>query len=424
MTPVHQPDAAVVTLDQLISRGFFHLEELGYTKGSREHYASVWRALADFAQHSSAPPEFTSELANDFLDSRGISRRVPFPQRRGLTRTQKQTRRALGVLLEFQTTGHFGRQPKQEQEPAVPTGLRHELARYEEFCGRHLRLCPATLAARRRTLPTFLAFLESKGATSPGDLQPSLLSAYIVARSREIQLRTLATQVGDIRSFLRFLCMEGLVSPDLLVHAKTFRFSKEHRLPPIWPAEAVETLLAAVDRSSAVGKRNYAILLLACRLGLRAGDIRGLCLEDLSWPDSRLTITQKKTGQPLSLPLEDEVGEALIDYLTHARPAVPHREVFLRTRAPFEPFSLSNSLRNVVEPLLHRAQIELPRGVPRGLHALRHTLATRLVGAGEPLETVAGILGHRSIETTRVYTHLDVESLRSVALDPEEVLHD
>lgn len=422
MAPVQHPAAPVAGLDKLISNALQHLEQLGYTEGSREHYASVWRALAEFARKGTAPSKITPKLGEDFLEARGAS--LPLPQRGDPSRAQKMTRRALRVLLEFQDTGRFSRRPKRELEPPDPSSLRYELDRHEAFSGRHQHLRPSTLAARRRTLTPFLAFLTSRGITTPSELQPAVLSAYIVARSREIQPRTLATQVGDIRSFLRFLCMEGLVPPDLLAYAKTLRFSKEHRLPPVWPSEAVETLLASVDRSSPVGKRNYAVLLLACRLGLRAGDIRSLRLDDLSWTDARLTITQQKTGRPLTLPLDDEMGEALIDYLTHARPAVRHREVFLRSRAPFEPFSLGNSLRNVVDPILRRAQIDLPPGLPRGLHALRHTLATRLVRAGKPLETVAGILGHRSIETTRVYAHLDVESLRSVALDPEEVLHD
>jgi integrase len=247
------------------------------------------------------------------------------------------------------------------------------------------------------------------------------LSAFVKARAQHLGRRSLATEVSHLRSFVRFLSMQGLVAADLLEHARTLRFAKEHRLPPVWPPQAVEALLAAVDRSSAQGKRDYAILLLACRLGLRATDIRSLRLDEICWSGACIQFAQRKTGRPLSLPIDDEIGEALIDYLQHGRPSVGHREVFLKARAPHEPFGPGNPLHSVVASALQRAGIELPAGLPRGLHALRHTLATRLVYAGVPLETVADVLGHHSVESTRVYTHLDVEALRCVALDPEEV---
>ena len=146
-------------------------------------------------------------------------------------------------------------------------------------------------------------------------------------------------------------------------------------------------------------------------------------LDNIQWGDACLTLTQAKTGRALSLPLTEELGQALIDYLRHARPRSPHREVFLKARAPYEPFGPTNSLYSVITATLRRTPISRPRGLPCGLHSLRHTLATALVQSGEPLETVAAVLGHRSIESTQVYTHLDVDALRAVALDPEEVHH-
>ncbi len=128
------------------------------------------------------------------------------------------------------------------------------------------------------------------------------MTAFIKARSQRVRPGSLATEVGGVRSFLRYLCMRGLVGPDLLAHARTPRFSKEHRLPPVWSEEDVEALLASVDRSSAVGKRDYAILLLACRLALRAGDIRTLRLDELDWREARLScVTQTWTRMSRSL---------------------------------------------------------------------------------------------------------------------------
>jgi integrase/recombinase XerD len=154
-------------------------------------------------------------------------------------------------------------------------------------------------------------------------------------------------------------------------------------------------------------------------MGLRAGDIRTLRLEQLDWEQASIHIVQGKTGVPLDLPLTEEVGLALIDYLRHGRPAATYREVFLRHNAPFEPFGQDNNLHSIITSYRRKAGIELPHQSRRGLHALRHTLASRLLEAGVPLHTIAGTLGHLSEETTRLYLRIDVKDLRQVALDPE-----
>jgi integrase len=191
----------------------------------------------------------------------------------------------------------------------------------------------------------------------------------------------------------------------------------------VWEQELVVRLLEAVDRSSAKGKRDYAILLLACRLGMRVGDIRTLKLDQIHWEDSTIEITQSKTSVPLTLPLTNEVGEALIDYLKSGRPQSAHREVFLRVNPPFDPFGRNDNLHHIVTywRLLAGIRFRAPR--KRGLHSLRHSLATRLLEKGTPFTTIAEILGHTSLESTRIYAKADVEALRSVALDPEETNH-
>jgi site-specific recombinase XerD len=375
--------------------------------------------LVRFARQSAPQCTRVRDLAADFLASCGI---MP-SQKHNLSWSQGVIRRGLRILIQFQETSGFRLYEKRVEEPCIPSLLRQELEHYEAFCKHHLHHHLATLATRRHVLIGFLAFLGTQGVTSPGELQPAQLTAFIAQRARHVRPSSLATEVGDLRSFLRFLGMRGLVAQDLVAQARALRFSKEHRLPQVWPPETVEALLGSVDRSSSLGKRDYAILLLAARLGLRACDIRGLKLDNIQWVEARLTLTQSKTGRALSLPLSEELGQALIDYLRHARPRSPHREVFLKVRAPYEPFGPTNPLHAVVTATLRRANIALPQGTPHGLHSLRHTLATGLVQSGRPLESVAAILGHSSIESTRIYTHLDVDDLRSVALDPEEVFH-
>src|SRR5437762_6470606 len=155
---------------------------------------------------------------------------------------------------------------------------------------------------------------------------------------------------------------------------------------------------------------------------MRVGYNRTLKLDQLHWEDSTIEITQSKTGTPLRLPLTNEVGEALIDYLKSARPQTAHREVFLKANPPFDPFR-GNNLHHIVTYWRLLGGIRFRTVQKRGFHSLRHTLATRLLEKDTPLTTIAEILGHSSLESTRIYAKADVEALRTVALDPEEVTH-
>jgi site-specific recombinase XerD len=278
-----------------------------------------------------------------------------------------------------------------------------------------------------------LDFLHSRKARSLDQIQPLDLSDFIttradlpvigkIRRDRWLQPKTVARIVSDMRSFLRFLTMRGILQKDLSAALPKIRVPRDAKIPSVWEQELVVRLLAAVDRSSTKGKRDYVILLLACRLGLRAGDIRTLKLDQLHWEDSTIEITQSKTGTPLRLPLTGEVGDALIDYLKSGRPQTAHREIFLKVNPPFDPFT-GNNLHHIVTYWRLLAGIQFRTPQKHGAHSLRHTVATRLLEKGTPFATIAEILGHSSLESTRIYAKADVEALRSVALDPEEVTH-
>ena len=181
--------------------------------------------------------------------------------------------------------------------------------------------------------------------------------------------------------------------------------------------DQVQQLLAAVDRHEINGLRNYAMLLLAATYGLRSCEIRALRIDDIHWKADEITIFSPKTGRKRKLPLTKQVGEALVEYLREGRPAAArHRQIFLTVRAPHGP------LHSNIDPWLSRcfdkAGITASR---RGAHTLRHSLAVHLLCSGETLKSIGDILGHRSTETTFIYTKLHVADLRTVALGPEVV---
>jgi integrase len=182
----------------------------------------------------------------------------------------------------------------------------------------------------------------------------------------------------------------------------------------------VERLVEAIDRSTALGKRDYAILLLAARYGVRPCDIRRLRLDEIHWRQQRIAFVQAKTQSLLELPLLNEVEAALVDYLRHGRPACAAREVFVRHVAPIGPFSRHNNLWDVIDRAFQASGIE-PPDKRRGLYLLRHSAATRMLRQGASFETISDVLGHASADTTRVYAQVDIRGLRSVALSAAQV---
>lgn len=277
-----------------------------------------------------------------------------------------------------------------------------------------------TLEYEEWSLRKFLEFAYERTIASWTELCPKHFSEFFAAQA-SLSPRSLKLLAGVLRRFFSRQFSIGSFDRDWSFHVPNFRGFQNQRLPAIWPDAAIESLLEAVDRRTLKGKRDYAILMLACRLGMRAGDIRALRLEHLFWTEARIEFVQGKTGKKQVLPLTEEIGTALIDYL-RSRPATDYREVFLRVQAPHTPLLRQNKLYGIISTYVRMAGIQLPEQA-QGMHSLRHTVASRLLAAGTPLESIADLLGHKSIDTTRLYTRIDTEQLRSVALDPE-VLHD
>jgi site-specific recombinase XerD len=411
---------SVSPLECLIEDALHHLQGLGYSSTYLRSCRGVWRTFAGFAAQEANDDILSEHLVTQFLRSRGLSAELAYAD---LSSRQRVSRAAMRILTEFHLHGCYQRPHRTQQHVTLPPRFHGVLEPYDAFCREYRRCQPSTRRIRQRHLTQFLHFLDAHGVPTCAAIEPQHLSGFVRSQIH-LQPKTLATIVSDLRSFLRFLCMENLIEEDLSPHVPKVRIPRDARIPSVWRPQEVEALLAAVDRSSPKGKRDYAILLLACRLGLRVSDIRTLRLEQLRWDESRLDLVQTKTGEPLSLPLTEEVGQALIDYLQHGRPVTPYREVFLRLHAPLEPLGNTTNLHYLITFYRRRAGIALPAGRRQGLHSLRHSMATRLLEAETPVEVISAVLGHRSLESTQIYLKVDVESLRSAALELEEVSHD
>jgi integrase len=218
---------------------------------------------------------------------------------------------------------------------------------------------------------------------------------------------------------LRFLHREQYHQKDLSHSVPRVHCGRTSKLPNIWTPEEVERILQSVDRGTSEGKRDYAILLLVTHLGLRDGDVQNLKFENICWEECLIRLNQMKTGRLLELPLREDIGNAIIDYLKYGRPTQDTSQyVFIRHKVPY---GKCNNYYYIMKKYLSAAKIQLDTTKLHGLHTLRHTLATRLLEQQVPLHTISQILGHTSINSTNVYLRVDLNALRECALNPEEV---
>lgn len=415
MQPTDVPHARS-PLKRVVADALSEIERLGYSRRSRNRYRAIWTHLVEFADRQDVGDEFSDDLAVRFLQESGFGE-LDIPGEGWRCHAVW----GIKVLADFAQYGRIERAFTEVTAIQLIPRMQQALRDYEQYCTDRLHLRPWTLHRRATELKIFLDFLHSRKARTLDQIQAVDLSDFVSCRDH-LQPKTVARIVSDLRSFLRFLTMREILPKDLSAELPTVRVATDATIPSVWDQELVVRLLTAVDRSSAKGKRDYAILLLASRLGLRAGDIRTLTLDQIHWQDSSIELTQSKTGTLLRLPLTNEVGEALIDYLTSGRPRTAHREVFLKVNPPYDPFKARN-LYHIITYWRQLAGIRFRTPQKRGLHSLRHSLATRLLKNGTPLTTIAAILGHATVESTRIYAKADVEALRRVALDPEEATH-
>ena len=415
MDSPNRPTTHNSSLEQLVANALAHLDERGYSRKSLWRYGKVWREFIAFAEKAAAGEAYSERLAGRFVDRWHQRGEPPIPGEGW----RRHVAFCVKVLGDFHRYGDVERGGINIERLDIPPGMKKPLQDYKEYCRDRRHLRDTTLGERIAVLAKFMDFLGSRGVQELSHLQPADLTAYVASR-RRFRPRTVSRIVSNVRLFLQYLLMRGVLTRDLSQVLPRIRVAQDAGIPSVWDPDLVVRLLEVVDRGSPRGKRDYAILLLAARLGLRAGDIRSLTLDELNWQDATVDLRQSKTAATLRLPLSEELGEALIDYLRTGRPKSDHREVFLKLRPPFEPFNADNHLHHVVKHWRLAAGIQFRSRQRHGLHSLRHTLATRLLREDTRINVISDILGHSTMASTMIYAKADTEGLRNAALDTEE----
>ncbi len=250
-----------------------------------------------------------------------------------------------------------------------------------------------------------------------GPLRLSLLSAgdvvrFVQRQAPRLHLKRAKMLTTALRSFLHYARYRGDIARDLSTAVPTVANWSMPSIPRAIPADAVRQLLASINRRAAMGRRDYAILLLLARLGLRGIEVIRLTLEDIDWKAGSLSI-QGKGGRRTTLPLPTDVGAAIAAYLRKGRPQSNSRRLFLRMQAPFRGF-IKGAIGTLVRNALLRAGIKT--SPTRGAHQFRHALATEMLRHGASLTEIGEVLSHRNPETSMIYTKVDLDSLRPLAL--------
>lgn len=306
-----------------------------------------------------------------------------------------------------------------KQRTICHSECRRLLNEYVEFIRDCRGLAPATVYIREKHVMEFVAKgLGHRCASAEiASITPNVIYNYVISSGKDKSRTSRKQLVSSLRSFLRFLHVKGHVTDDLTPVVPMISIHILDRLPRGIAWEDVQKLLAALDRNTLSGRRNYAILMLAATYGVRKGQILSLTLKDIDWNNRLISFPVSKKGRPQYFPLLPQTAEALLAYLRDDRENVNTERVFLTVKGPRR--SLGSGIYPSLKRLYRLAGVNSP---VIGLHPIRHAFATRLTQEGMPMKTIADLLGHCHLESTFIYTKVDIPRLRLLADEwPKEV---
>lgn len=372
---------------------------LGYARSTIEEHVRLLRRLDQWMERR--------HLSAVDLDARVMGAFLAGP------RSRRHTRRYGGasVLSRFlQYLQAVGATPA--PTPVIDPSPRSHLERtYREYLQAQCGLCVTTIETYGGVFRRFVTECLSE-ACSVGTLTASDVSAFVRRHAQDRGSATAKMMVTALRAMFRFLFQTGELTVDLSAAVPTIRDWRLATIPKAIAPDDVERLLRACNLKTGIGRRDHAVLLLLARLGLRAGEVVALELDDIDWRAGEIVIRGKKSLRHDRFPLPVDVGQAVATYLYRHRPPSASRRVFLCMRAPRRASVTRSAVTTIVRRAVVRAGLEPP---VRGAHLLRHSLATRMLGHGASLREIGEVLRHRAAQTTEIYAKVDVASLRAVA---------
>ena len=379
-------------------------------------YRRRWNQLMAYAEDR-GECYYTEQLGMDFLKEFFGVTQEDFS--RTLPQAETQEIRVIRMVGDFQLHHAVLRRYLKHKEILTTPFFVDIRSRFQSSCEKK-GYSQVTTEHYVKQSSYLMDYLAAQGMNDFTAVTLDTVNAYIRTLAG-FSYKTVEQHICSLRAFFRFLYQEGIMPDDLAAKMPMVKARKQTAIPSVWTHEELKQLVGAIDRGSPKGRRDYAIILIACRLGLGCTDIKNLCLENFNWTEKKICFTQSKTGQPMELPLVPDVGWAVIDYLRYGRPKVDSSRIFVRHMAPFLPFAEGDHLDQLIRTYMVKAHIPM-RGKHRGMHSLRHTMASVLLEKDTPLPVISDIIGHLDTNSTAVYLKVDMERLAECPLDFEEVI--
>lgn len=377
------------------------LSQQGYTQHYVHRQVMLAACLSLWLKKTKVPLHgVTSAHVGQYIRCRNRRRR---PRRGDLA--------ALDHFIEF--LRREGVLAGESMSASPPTPSEQCVLAYEQYLREERALAEATIV---NYVPFVTRFLEDCFGFNPfklSRLRARHVVEFVQREASQLSPKRAKLLTSALRSFFQYVRYSGKTTLDLSAAVPSVANWSMPSIPRGIASEQLRRLLSGVDRSTAIGRRDYAILLLLARLGLRSGEVAFLELDDIDWQAGCLSV-HGKGGRRTQLPLPTDVGEAIVAYLRHGRPpCAANRRVFLRAKAPVRGFLSQCAVGSVVRHAILRAGIEAPT---KGCHQFRHALATHMLREGASLAEIGGLLGHRNPQTTKIYTKVDLDMLRTLAL--------
>ena len=389
----------------LISALKLEMQKKGYSPLSIRGLENVWDALLHYA--STIP-----ETAFDEIFREGFLQ-AEYGFRMDLEYTMYRASRALELLKNYIDFGVVTGVPKKQRQE-FSNGYRSLITAFADKEARR-GLAEGSMKSLWSRLYRLHLFFLDKGADTFSMVTRDMINDFI-----KYLAPYSTTYVSENLRMLRRLCLYAYQNDyhaeDLSGCIPFVKNIRQQRLPAVFTEDEIEKILSSFDRENPRGKRNYAIFLLAARMGLRSCDIKALEFSFINWTEKTLAFTQKKTKKYLTLPLPDDVGWAIIDYLKNGRPISDSKYVFIQHKPPYGQYT---DLRNVLVKQMRKAGIETPANKRIGMHCFRHSLATTMLENGVSLPVISQTLGHADIASTEVYLRINVSQLKLCALEVE-----
>lgn len=396
------------TFEELTKEASSYLTSLSYSELSILRFRNVWKDVYRYIN------EHEIKCYDGCVGTQYLMVKSKNVEYRLLSRLEKRRIRAVSILSDFQKERVIRKKRKAASGVQLVGVIGKLMSEYIAHLKHACNLEQQTIRASTRQLSIFLEYLNIHEIVSLDKLDQNRLmdfvnnlDGYSVESRHSILLK--------VKQFLKFLYSRRILPIDYCQLIPSYKFIKQRRLPSYYSEEEICRLIKNIDKANPTGKRDYAMILLATRLGLRSSDITGLQFNTILWERELIILVQKKTKQTIELPLLRDVGEAIIDYLKYGRPQSKLPYVFLCHKAPFDEMNISN-LNGILKKYMLRSGISFDER-KHGPHALRHSLATNLLKKGTSLPVISGVLGHTSSQSTMCYLKVDVDSLRKCALD-------